>query len=70
MSMSMSMIDRPRLLLCYCQISCPYTENQQMMFGTNMHLQCVRTGDLILGNTSAGRVRMQVVLGMGRNVLT
>ena len=46
--MSMSMIDRPRLLLRYCQISCNYTKNQQMMFGTNMHPQCVKTGDLNL----------------------
>ena len=64
--MSMSMIDRPRLLLRYCQISCNYTENQQMMLGTNIHPQCVKTGDLnfILGNTSAGRIRMQVKGGM------
>ena len=69
--LSMSMIDRPRLLLHYCRNSSNYTENQQIALGTSNHLQCIKIGVSVhkLGNTGTGRVRMQVNEEMGRNLL-
>ena len=42
--MSMSMIDRPRLLLRYCRTSSIYTENQEILLGISNYLQCIKTG--------------------------
>ena len=51
------MIDRPRLLLRYCQNSNNYTENQKILLGISNYLQCIKTSVPVheLSNSGAGR---------------